>query len=58
MEDKDFLSYFGKLAPPSTQDEMKTAAQKIVNTLVAIGSVPVGRKMSTDSQSKALEQAE
>lgn len=54
MEDKDFLGYFGRLGPPSTADEIKQAASKIVNTLVAIGSV-AGRRGSTDSHSKALD---
>lgn len=58
MEDKDFLGYFNKLGPPSSAGEIKNAAQKIVNTLVAIGSVPAGRRASTDSASKALEDAE
>jgi hypothetical protein len=57
MEDKDFLGYFNKLGPPATQDDIKNAAHKIVNTLVAIGSV-AGRRASTDSASKAVEAAE
>ena len=57
MEDKDFLGYFSKLGPPSSQEEIKSCATKIVSTLVAIGSV-AGRKMSTDSSNKAQEAAE
>jgi hypothetical protein len=48
MEDKDFLGYFNKLGPPSSQEEIKSSANKIVNTLVAINSVS-GRKGSMDS---------
>jgi hypothetical protein len=36
MEDKDFLGYFNKLGPPASLDQVKLAAGKIVNTLVAI----------------------
>ena len=54
MEDKDFLGYFTQLAPPSSVDQIKTASNKIVSTLVAISTV-AGRKASTDSSSKALE---
>lgn len=57
MEDKDFLGYFNKLGPPSSLEEVKSAATKIVSTLVAIGSVP-GRRASMDSSSKAAEAAE
>ena len=57
MEDKDFLGYFSQLAPPSTIDQIKTAASKIVATLVAIGSV-AGRKGSTDSTAKADDKVE
>ena len=57
MEDKDFLTYFTKLGPPFSPADQKSSATKIVNTLVAIGSIP-GRRASTDSQSKALDQAE
>jgi hypothetical protein len=57
MEDRDFLSYFGKLGPPSSLEEMKTASNKIVNTLIAIGS-KTGRRASMDSTSKAAEDAE
>ena len=56
MEDKDFLGYFNKLGPPASQEDIKNAAHKIVNTLVAIGSV-AGRRASTDSASKAVEAA-
>jgi hypothetical protein len=56
MEDKDFLGYFNKLSPPSSLDEIKSSASKIVSTLVAIGSVPAGRRASTDA--KATEAAE
>lgn len=58
MEDKDFLGYFNKLSPPATSVEIKASAAKIVNTLVVIGSAPVQRRASTDSSSKALEDAE
>ena len=57
MEDKDFLGYFSKLGPPSSQQEIKNSANKIVNTLVAISTVS-NRKGSMDSTSKALEVAE
>lgn len=57
MEDKDFLGYFNKLGPPSSQDEIKASAAKIVNTLVAISTVS-GRRGSMDSTSKAQETAE
>ena len=57
MEDKDFLGYFGKLGPPSSLEEVKSASNKIVNTLVAISSV-TGRKASMDSVSKGAEDAE
>lgn len=57
MEDKDFLGYFSKLGPPATLEEIKSSSTKIVNTLVAMGSVG-GRKGSSDSHSKALEKAE
>jgi hypothetical protein len=38
MEDKDFLGYFNKLSPPATADDIKGAASKIVNTLVALSA--------------------
>lgn len=57
MEDKDFLGYFNKLGPPSSLEEVKASANKIVTTLVAIGSV-AGRRASMDSTSKAAESAE
>jgi hypothetical protein len=57
MEDKDFLGYFSKLGPPASLEEIKTASSKIVNTLIAIGSIP-GRRASTDSSSKATDLAE
>jgi hypothetical protein len=57
MEDKDFLSYFTKLGPPSTIGEIKSASNKIVNTLLALGTV-AGRKASMDSASNKLEAAE
>lgn len=58
MEDKDFLGYFTKLGPPSTIEEIRSSASKIVSTLVAIGSVPAGRRTSMDSTAKAQESAE
>ncbi|CDW85691.1 dna polymerase v-like [Stylonychia lemnae] len=57
MEDKEFLDYFRQLGPPSNLDQIKIGAQKIVNTLVAIGTVS-GRKGSTDATSKTAEIAE
>jgi hypothetical protein len=58
MEDKDFLGYFNKLGPPSTTDEIKQAAAKIVNTLVVIGAAASTVKASADNASKANEEAE
>lgn len=57
MEDKDFLGYFNKLGPPSSIEDIKSSAGKIVNTLVVIGAAS-NIKASTDSASKANEEAE
>lgn len=54
MEDKEFLSYFTKLGPPNNQQEIKNSANKIVATLLALGTV-VGRKASSDSNKLLLE---
>ena len=55
MEDKDFLGYFNKLGPPASLDQVKLAAGKIVNTLVAITQTGAQKSASTD---QAHEQAE
>ena len=56
MEDKDFLGYFSKLGPPSSAEEIKNSATKILNTLIAIGTVH-GRKGSTDLATEKAENA-
>ena len=56
MEDKDFLGYFNKLGPPATLDQIKQAAGKIVNTLVAITSTSQ-RRGSTDLAHEEAEKA-
>ena len=48
MEDKEFRGYFDKLMPPSSLPEIKSASEKIVATLQAIGTIQ-GRKSSVDS---------
>lgn len=56
MEDKDFLGYFNLLGPPASLEQVKSAAGKIVNTLVAITSNQQ-RRGSTDQAHEDAEKA-
>lgn len=55
MEDKDFLGYFSKLGPPSSVEEVKSAAGKIVNTLVAISGVKGADNKASESATAAMK---
>lgn len=57
MEDKDFLGYFNKLGPPASLDQVKLAAGKIVNTLVAITQTGAQKSISTDKTHEDAEKA-
>jgi hypothetical protein len=38
MQDKDFLGYFSQLGSQSTQSQLITSCNNIVNTLLAVGT--------------------